>query len=329
MDANEYEIQRKSLFKACEAGNLKSLKSLIEYMQNKTNPLYEETPLLQRFLNDPFRLYDWTPLMLAAFKGHINIVKYLISNEAMIESHRYKIDIYWQSSSGSTVFDILENNANQPELIRIIQKEDLRQKRLNSLPTKQGFHETDLKSFNFIVSDSHQHRYPMVGGNGGYFGGGIYFAFSQYESSRKTHHRGYGFECSLKIGNCLILETKRQLKYFYRDYCYTSSGYREYIKIPDENLDKPDATDADPNDAEDPRDWVNSYETPIDVMQRRLLENDIDSVWGHYNTTTIQNPHKRILPRGDELVVYSADQVVIKKYFIVNKQTKVWEEWMI
>jgi hypothetical protein len=323
MDANDYELKRKALFNACVKGDLETLKLLIDYFKAPQGIENPPPSLLNEFLNEPFRLYDWTPLMVAAFNGHTNIVKHLISKEAGIKSHRYKIDIYWESSSGATVLDILEKNANKPELIRIIQKEDLRQKRLKTRPTKQGFHETDIESFKFILNDIQMNRYPMVGGDGGYFGGGVYFALSQRESSTKALHRGFGFECTLKMGNCLILETKRQVKYFYRDYCYTA-GYRDYVKIPDENVDNPDATEADPEDAEDPGSWNDPYQIPIDVMQCRLLENDIDSVWGNYNTTTVKNPHKRILRSGDEIVIYSADQIDIEKYFIVNKETKDW-----
>jgi WD40 repeat protein len=292
-----YESKRKELFDICQNGNVDELRNLINTLSKAID--------IEKLLNEPFERYQWTPLMMAVYKGHINIVSYLINNEATLKSHRYKINIYWQSSSGTTAIDLINRkHKDANEIENIILKEDLRRKRIDSKPTKQGFHETSIESFNLIMNDYNDKRFPIIGGDGGYFGGGIYFAENEEESDSKAHKHGAGFECKLKMGNVLKIDSVDKLKEFYKKYCYTGQ-YKEY--------------DIDEQKAE----WIDPYETPSDVMHHRLLEQGYDSVWGHQNEA-IEDVSERILRGGDEFVVYSADQVILEKAFIVHSYDGIW-----
>jgi WD40 repeat protein len=320
------ELQKK-LLEACQKGELETLRDLIDSPRSEPIDFNE-------FLNEPTGSYKWTPLMVAAYYGHRDIVYFLINNEAKIESHRYKVDMHYQTPSGATVFDFV-NKANQRKHAKngegtedekvkakeaieaetkaihaILTKEKTRQERLNQMPTKKGFHETSSKSFQFILQDVEKKRYPMVGGEGGYFGGGIYFAASQEESSEKALHRGYGFKCTLKMGNCLKINSEYDLMAFYMRYCYTST--------------RDDSYDGYYTSVSQIRAKTDSYGTPVDIMEMRLLEDGYDSVWG-INDDDVPL-EQRILKTGDEFVVYSADQVVIENYFAVENYTKTWKE---
>jgi hypothetical protein len=132
----------------------------------------------------------------------------------------------------------------------------------------------------------------MVGGVGGYFGGGVYFAANENESSIKSLHKGRGLECRLWMGNMYIIKTKEERNEFINTIC----------------------------DMESP------YEFPIDVMQKLLLEFGYDSVWGVQDTTVFPEQN-RILRTGDEYVVYSADQVQpIKGYAIMHHNISKFEK---
>ena len=317
-----YETQRKVLLEICKNGNANNkLHELIMSLQSSPQKIN-----IQQFLNEPFQKYHWTPLMMAVYNGHINVVYYLINSNASADRHRYKIDIYWKSPSGTMAIDLLNpKHDNYEKLVSLIQREDQRQERINKKPTKQGFHETSMDAFNFIINDYNNNKFPMIGGQGGYFGGGIYFAQSEEESSKKALHHGCGFECTLKMGNVYEIDSVRKLKYFYRDYCYVD--YRDYDKLEDTFLyteaEYQDVDDRDEDESDDD-DWVQPYSTPCDVIQRRLLEDGYDSVWGQQNEN-IPNKTKRILLTGDEFVIYSADQIELKKIFLINKLRKTWD----
>jgi hypothetical protein len=122
----------------------------------------------------------------------------------------------------------------------------------------------------------------MIGGTGGYFGGGIYFAVNEKESNKKAMHHGAGFQCELKMGKFFKITTTEELESFRDVYC---KG--------------------------------NSYKIPVDIMRERLLRDGYDSVWGHQDTT-IEDVSNRVLLTGDEFVVYSADQVSISHYYSVE-----------
>jgi hypothetical protein len=316
-----YLEQQNKLLNACQEGNLRTVIHIMEEA--------EDTKLdLNELLNDPFTNHQWTPLMVAAYYGHLNIVYYLITNEASVSSHRYKIDIYWKSPSGATVFDIV-NKANTRtrggkddnplteeekaakealtvKLIETITKEKQRRHRLDTMPTKIGFHETNGESFKFVISDVEKKKHPMIGGKGGYFGGGIYFAQTEQESSSKALHSGMGFKCELKMGKCYKISNQDELKFFYKTYCRKSNS------------------GSSDSDEEEEYYEIDPYHIPIDIMQRRLIEDDIDSVWGHQDETII-NVDDRILQTGDEYVVYSADQVIIEKYYFIRNENQ-WIE---
>jgi WD40 repeat protein len=322
-----YMELHKKLLEACQKGELKTLRELIE------TPTSEPIDFNQ-FLNEPTGSYKWTPLMVASYYGHLDIIDFLINHEAKIDSHRYKVDIHYQTPSGATAIDFA-NKANERKhaksgvgtedekvkakeaieahtkaLQNILTKEKTRQERINKLPTKQGFHETSNSAFQFILQDVEKKRYPMVGGDGGYFGGGIYFAKTTEESTRKALSHGHGFQCTLKMGKCLKIKNEYDLMKFYMRYCYI---YK-----------RDDSYDGHYKDIHEIRNKTDPYNIAIDVMQSRLLEDDYDSVWGIQDKDVSVN--KRILKTGDEYVVYSADQVVIDTYFIVNKINSLWTE---
>jgi len=321
-----YETQRKLLLEICQNGKTDELIKLLHTLR-QSKKLSQQIDI-EKFLNEPFQRYNWTPLMMAVYNGHKDLISYLIDNKAYAESHRYKIDVYWASHSGTTALDLLNPKHKDADKIeKIIKREHLRQERINNKNNwKKGYHETSLEAFNFIINDMYQKRYPMIGGKGGYFGGGIYFAKSEEESGNKALHNGGGFECVLKMGNIYKIDSVRKRKYFYRDYCY-ADNYKDYEKMEDTFLytetEYQDEEDED-EDEPDTEEWVQPYGTPCDVMQRRLLEDGYDSVWGHHNDK-IPNTNKRILHSGDEFVIYSADQIDIRKLFLIHPDRKSWD----
>lgn len=166
----------------------------------------------------------------------------------------------------------------------VLDVEKHRQDRLKNNNIFVGYHATGIDAFKHIVKDKRAKKYPMIGGNGGYFGGGIYFATTQKDSTRKALSQGMGFECNLNMGEVLKISNSDELNEFLQTY---SIQY-------------------------------NRYHTPTDVMAHRLLtlgDKPYDSVWGHYDNS-ISVLKNRILRTGDEYVVYFADQVVINKTFI-------------
>jgi hypothetical protein len=224
----------------------------------------------------------WTPLMIAVFKENEPIVFEIFQTAgASIYSSRLKYSLDHESKSGITLMELARGVKNE-KLKKMISGEIERKKRLDDMPKKTGFHETDSKTFEFIKKDALLGRFPMIGGTGGYFGRGIYFAVSEQESTKKAMHHGAGFQCELKMGNCFKITTTEELESFRDVYC---KG--------------------------------NSYGTPTDVMRERLLRDDYDSVWGHQDTT-IEDVSNRVLLTGDEFVVYSADQVSISHYYSVE-----------
>jgi hypothetical protein len=231
----------------------------------------------------------WTPLMTAVFHGHTEIVmKILNMNTALLENPRIRFNIYHKSASGATALDLAEASKHK-QLIPLLKGEIARSQRLKKNPVFIGYHETSLDGYNFIIEDRERQRFPMIGGTGGYFGGGIYFAASEQESSAKALSHGIGFKCNLRMGNVYKINTYAELLKF----------YKRYIELGDES--------------------VSSYSIPVDVMQERLLQDGYDSVWGHHDKTI--HSTKRILKSGDEYIVFSADQVDIQNFYHVVKRS--------
>jgi hypothetical protein len=252
----------------CETGANESLLKDILNKPENTNILLETDE------------EGWTPLMIASFNNKEEIVKALIDLQTtpILGNPRLKIDVHQKNLSGATAYDL----ARSYVIGEILFKEEYRKRRLNEGTIKTGYHETSLESFGFIVADNEINRYPMVGGTGGYFGGGIYFALSKEDSSRKALYKGYGFECELKMGTVYMVDSIESLKEFLILFC----------------------------------DKYNEYTTPTDVMKMRLLEKGYDSVWGHHRRDLVDSG-KSILKTGDEIVIYSADQIQIKQKFVV------------
>lgn len=224
---------------------------------------------------------------------NLPLIKTLIhSSEATITSLRRPINLNVMNKNGEDAF-LLASAAHHKEIVQLLNVEEARRKRIQERRSKNpniGYHETSGQSYKFIMNDLKNHKFPMIGGAGGYFGGGIYFAVTKEESTTKALHRGYGFECQLKMGNVYKISSKQELNAFRQTY-FNSIDDRTRI-------------------------W---YQTPSDVIRMRLLTyngKSYDSVWGHYEDTipSIQN---RILPTGDEYVVYSADQLKIENTFIL------------
>jgi hypothetical protein len=265
----------KQLLNVCESGDLEELKNLLT-----------ETSNIAEYINHPITTDQWTPLMVVAFHNHEPLLAELLNTSANVNSHRLKIDLYYQTPSGATVFDV----ANSIEIKDILNNEKARKDRLKMDEIFTGYHETSHRSFEYIINDYKKDRNPMVGGSGGYFGGGIYFAKSQKESSNKSLYKGRGFECKLKMGNSYKINSYKNLNKFLDEFCDRSQ----------------------------------QYVTPIDVMKIRLLEKGYDSVWG-INDLNIPTD-ERILKTGDEYVVYSADQIEIMSGYIIHYPEATWVE---
>lgn len=216
----------------------------------------------------------------------------LQSSEATPTALRKDLDLNVVNKNGEDAF-LLAKAAKNTEIEDRIDIETTRKRRIQSQDkdaTYLGYHDTSGEAFAFIQKDRANKKFPMVGGSGGYFGGGIYFAATKEESTVKALSHGRGFECRLKMGNIYKISSLVEKKQFHQTYFGTSD----------------DTT----------RPW---YETPSDVIRMRLLTiggNAYDSVWGHYDEE-LSNTDDRILPTGDEYVVYSADQVHIQDTFTI------------
>lgn len=262
--------------------NADSPKTALNIIRNGNHDINQQDELgmtlLMYLVNDP---------------THLPFVKQLIhSSEATRTSLRQPINLNLMNKNGEDAF-LLASAANHTEFEELLNVEENRKKRIQKRyshnPT-QGYHETSGESYKFIMNDLKHHKFPMIGGAGGYFGGGIYFAVSQQESTKKALYHGYGFQCELKMGNVYKISSKQELNAFRQTYF---NSIDDHTRI-----------------------W---YQTPSDVIRMRLLTyngKSYDSVWGHYEDTipSIQN---RILPTGDEYVVYSADQLAIQNTFIL------------
>jgi hypothetical protein len=222
----------------------------------------------------------------------------LQSSDATQTALRKDLDLNIMNKNGEDVF-LLATAAKNTEIKELIDIESTRKKRIQDMYQKHkedvhipliGYHDTSPEAFYFIQKDRENNKYPMIGGSGGYFGGGIYFAVTKEESTEKALTHGRGFECRLKMGNIYKISSLTEKNRFYQTYFGTTD----------------DST----------RSW---YKTPSDVIRMRLLTyggNAYDSVWGHYNEK-LSNTDDRILPTGDEYVVYSADQVHIQETFTI------------
>jgi hypothetical protein len=270
-------MENTSLYDVCYRGDLDALGTLLK------DPHFNIENLNRIDLESGF-----TPLMVAVYNGHYDIVKRLLYGAADLSNPRKEIQLYLMTPSGATVFDLVADKFG--ELFKLLTGELARRNRLETGERKNGFHETSQESFEWIVADYKKGMFPMVGGNGGYFGGGVYFAVNQEESSRKALSHGHGFECFLKMGNIYYIDNLDGLQEFRRVFC-----------------------DGD------------SYKTPVDIMQSRLLEKGYDSVWGHHGDDIAET--QRILKTGDEYVVYSADQIAIREFFAVVKKCQFVEDF--
>lgn len=235
---------------------------------------------LVKFLKDHPRIdldetdqNGYTPLMIAASVNNLQAVELLINiTPILTNAIRKSINLYAMNNLGATALDLTTDD----KIRKLLSEEFNRKKRIEKSHIVEAYHETDSVSYRLIMTDVRANHYPMVGGKGGYFAGGIYFAKSKEESSRKALHHGRGFECKLRVGNVLKI-----------------SSQIEYTEFINKYTNK------------------NPYGTPIDIIRARLLVDGYDSVWG-YNDLSIANP---ILKTGDEYVVYSSDQVeIINRY---------------
>lgn len=200
---------------------------------------------------------------------------------ATLSAPRKRLDMNATNKNGEDVFSLASayNNVSVMDALNI---EAQRQKRLGKNQPVVGYHTTNTEAYTKIEKDIKDGKYPMIGGPGGYFGGGIYFALTQDESTYKALYKGVGFECSLRMGEVLKVSNQNEMNHFITVFCGKN----------------------------DP------FQMPTDVMAQRLLtvgDKPYDSVWGHYDETLDVNA--RILKTGDEYVVYSADQVKIMKSF--------------
>lgn len=211
----------------------------------------------------------------------------LQSSEATQKSLRKPIDLNSMNKNGEDVF-LLASAAKNKEIQELLDIEHQRIKRLQEHASKIGYHDTSSESYDYILKDLKHGKFPMIGGSGGYFGGGIYFALSEKESFHKALSHGRGFKCELFMGNIYKISSLAEKDTFYNLY-FNGTHHGAW------------------------------YKTPSDVIRMRLLTwhgKSYDSVWGHYDDN-IASVNQRILPTGDEYVVFSADQVKVQETFIL------------
>jgi hypothetical protein len=256
------------IYKYCKDGELDQLNALLN--AKNTDPNLEEK------LNAQHPPHGWTPLMVAVANNRIEIVDYLLSQsrDALMSKSRRRIDIYKKSYAGGTAEDYAINE----DIGNLLSGENERQDRLKNNATWEGFHETNRYAYEYINKDILENRYPMVGGHGGMFGGGIYFAFTPEGANHKSLNRMYGYKCDVRMGKIYKIDTKERYDEFLETYCKDSD----------------------------------TFNIPTDVMQKRLLENGYDSV--HATTESIYY----IKQTGGEFVVYSADQAKVKEAFQIS-----------
>jgi hypothetical protein len=256
------------IYKYCMYGELDNLKALLN--AKNTDPNLEEK------LNAQHSPYGWTPLMVAVAYNRKAVVRYLLeqSREALPTNSRRRIDIYKKSYAGGTA----EDYAIYEDISNLLTGEQERQDRLTNNATWEGFHETSIYAYEYINEAIRANRYPMIGGHGGMFGGGIYFAFTPEGANHKSLNRMYGYKCDVRMGNVYKIDTNERNKEFRELYC---------------------------NDSD-------SFNIPTDIMQKRLLEKGYDSV--HATTDSI----RYIQQTGEEFVVYSADQVKVQEVFKIS-----------
>lgn len=250
--------------------------------------------VIQEYAYDINAVDEHRMTLLMHLVSHKNYKKYcfaiLKSSEATLKSLRKHVDLTVMNLNGEDAF-LLAAAAGNTVVQERMDVERAQQERLKaSNDIFIGYHDTSSVSYDFIMKDQTSRKFPMIGGAGGYFGGGVYFAVTKEQSTTKALSHGFGFECRLKMGNIYKISSVAERDAFRQTYFGTS--------------------------AIDSRTW---YKTPSDVIRMRLLTKDgkfYDSVWGHYDDS-IPIVTDRILPTGDEYVVYSADQVQIQKTFIV------------
>lgn len=258
-------------------GGTEALRFIVEgdYDLNDTDPLDGMT-LLMHLVKDP-AYNDFTRRIVRA-------------TDPTLDAPRKLLDIGALNKNGNDAYALAKAAGNQGILPDIDVESQRAQRIRNSQPEtiRLGYHDTSFSSYGFIQADLKKKRFPMIGGTGGYFGGGIYFAATQQQSTLKALNHGRGFECRLKMGNVYKIHSLAELEEFYQRYFNSKVD----------------------------RSW---YKTPSDVIRMRLLTNrgeSYDSVWGQYDDA-LPSLNDRILPTGDEYVVYSADQVEIKDSFDV------------
>jgi hypothetical protein len=267
------------LFDICYSG--KDLEAFKGILREDTKALFKT--------NDS----GWTVLMICAYNGHMDFVKEILETiKATKEGLRLKYDIYHTTPSGLTALDLANQNGHT-KIADLLSGETERKMRLKQQPTEYGFHETSLEAFQFIIKDALAERHPMIGGISGYFGGGIYFAINQQESSRKTLSYGFGFKCLLLLGNCYKIHKQNELQEFYNLFHTNPYSHPSHLFVLD---------------------------VPVDIMRVRLLEKGYDSVWGK-NTKDFYNDPFTSRRFGEEYVVYSADQIKIDTYYVADKNT--------
>ena len=238
-----------------------------------------------------------TPIMVASNAGNVYALETLlfkqVSHAPQIHGEkyqRYPIKPYKTNLEGLNALELAADYRTKTFLKNYYERHD----RFKDTTIQKGWHETGFESFNYIFNDHRKGLYPFFGGDGGYFGGGVYFALFQQESSRKALHHGYGFQCKIKMGEVCNIRNKLDLDQFIKTYCRNQ----------------------------------NSYELPNDVMRWRLQyfgDKPYDSVWGHKGETLPFGspppiPDNRILQTGDEIVAYYPDQISIVGTYITNRE---------
>lgn len=239
-----------------------------------------------------------TPIMVASKSANYYALQMLLFKQDSSDPNkhgeiyqRFPIKAYKTNLEGLNAYELAGDYRTKDFLKNYYE----RHYRFKDTTIEKGWHETGLESFNYIFNDHTKGLYPFFGGNGGYFGGGVYFALSQQESSIKALHHGYGFQCKIIMGTVYHISDQSELNKFIEIFCRNQ----------------------------------NSYELPNDVMRWRLQyfgDKPYDSVWGHKGAPLplVYPPplDNRILKTGDEIVAYYPDQISIVETYITNINNK-------
>ena len=144
-----------------------------------------------------------------------------------------------------------------------------------------GFHQTDKNVAQLILQQVRSGFHGFLAGSGGMLGPGIYFATSIEDTSKKALSKGDVFECDVRMGNPLLVQSHNDIKEL----------QNEIMEIMGIGL---------------------KMKTNTTVIMSADVMYDWFSSRGYHSIYGKQNPNQRFLQTGDEFVVFNPEQVIPK-----------------